>query len=118
MDGEAQPSERPTEAGVPYDTGLRVDELDPERPRALQTPWGDFALFRIGDEVFCVQSFCPHLAGPLFQGTLSGDSVTCPWHFWRFSLRSGERLDEPGGRLQRCEVQIGPDGEVRLSAPS
>ena len=43
-----------------------------------------------------------HFGEPLFQGTLSGATVTCPWHRWRFDLRTGERLHPP-----REEV---PDG--------
>ena len=79
-----------------FDTGLRLCDLDPGRPVPLETPWGSIALFAIEGDVFAVQSFCPHLQGPLFQGTLSGEIVTCPWHQWRFSLRSGERIDLAG----------------------
>ena len=76
-----------------FDTGLEPAAIDPERPRALETPWGVQALYRIGGEILCAQAFCPHLGGPLFQGTLSGATVTCPWHQWRYDLRSGARVD-------------------------
>jgi len=93
-----------------FDTGLALRDLDPERPRAVETPWGTMGLFCVGDEVLCAQAFCPHLQGPLFQGTLSGATVTCPWHRWRFDLRTGERLHPPraeapyGCSIERCEV--------------
>jgi nitrite reductase/ring-hydroxylating ferredoxin subunit len=83
------------------------------------------ALYRQGDEVLCSQAFCPHLGGPLFQGTLHGDSVTCPWHLWRFDLRSGARVDPecpaegPDARpLQRCEVRRSARGTLVLRPPS
>lgn len=114
-----------------HDTGLHPGDLDPQRPRSIETPWGPVALYRIGDEVLAAQSFCPHLQGPLFQGTLSGDEITCPWHRWRFSLRTGERLasDESGGgsrssglpgegrgdaRLTLYGVLLGPEGTLHL----
>jgi nitrite reductase (NADH) small subunit/3-phenylpropionate/trans-cinnamate dioxygenase ferredoxin subunit len=53
-------------------------------------------VLRVGAGWRAVQSFCPHLGGPLFQGTRSGDELTCPWHRWRFSLVSGARTDLPG----------------------
>src|SRR5205814_2097602 len=57
-----------------FDTGILPGELDPARPRPIETPWGSFSLFvaagRSGARVRCVQSFCPHLGGPLFQGTV------------------------------------------------
>ncbi len=111
-----------------HDTGLRPEEIDPEHPRAIETPWGAFALFRRGGTLRCVQAFCPHLEGPLFEGTLSGDEVTCPWHRWRFSLASGERLDAPTGpeplaparpdqRLSRLAVRTSARGTIVLVGP-
>jgi nitrite reductase/ring-hydroxylating ferredoxin subunit len=76
-----------------FDTGLRPADVDPERPRPVQSPWGTLALYSIAGELLCTQAFCPHLEGPLFQGTLTGPTVTCPWHFWRYDLRTGRRID-------------------------
>src|SRR5258708_14071820 len=76
-----------------FDTGLREKDLDPQRPAPIATPWGSFALYVVDGRVRAVQSFCPHLDGPLFQGTQSGETITCPWHQCRFSLVSVARLD-------------------------
>jgi nitrite reductase/ring-hydroxylating ferredoxin subunit len=96
--------------GTEHDTGLRPQDLDPERPLSIETPWGAVALYRIGDEVLAAESFCPHLQGPLFQGTLTGDEITCPWHRWRFSLRTGERVpgDEESARSQSADRRPDP----------
>jgi nitrite reductase/ring-hydroxylating ferredoxin subunit len=81
------------------------------------------ALFVVGEDVLCVQAFCPHLEGPLFQGSVAGGHVTCPWHYWRFDLRSGKRvgplgLPMPGNdELRRCDASIGPRGTIVLRAP-
>jgi nitrite reductase/ring-hydroxylating ferredoxin subunit len=110
-----------SELGEPFDTGVRASELDPTHPRPLETPWGTFALFVDGGEILCVQAFCPHLEGPLFQGTLAAGTVVCPWHFWRFDLRSGQRVGPFGtrlpGRLRRCEVDTSPRGTLVLGPP-
>jgi nitrite reductase/ring-hydroxylating ferredoxin subunit len=106
-----------------FDTFLRPQELDPERPRPIETPWGTYALFVAQGEVFCVQAFCPHLEGPLFQGTVSKQEVTCPWHLWRFSLATGERVDLPGKlalakqRLSRCPIVVSERGTLVLLPP-
>ncbi|MFN0007455.1 MAG: Rieske 2Fe-2S domain-containing protein [Planctomycetota bacterium] len=103
-----------------FDTGLRPSDIDPGRPRPIDTPWGSFTIFSCAGRMFATQSFCPHLLGPLFQGTISGETVTCPWHQWRFSLPTGRRLDEaglemPGGeRLLRRRVVEGPRGTILL----
>ena len=103
-----------------FDTGLRPADLAPERPRPLDTPWGSFAIFSCAGRLHAVQSFCPHLMGPLFQGTVAGETVTCPWHQWRFDLQSGRRIDSegreiPGGeRLSVLETLLGPSGTILL----
>jgi len=105
-----------------FDTGLRPVDVDPTRPRPIDTPWGSFAIFPCAGGLRAVQSFCPHLMGPLFQGSVAGGAVTCPWHQWRFDLSSGERLDEHGGRipggarLRTLEVRIGPRGTLLFLA--
>jgi nitrite reductase (NADH) small subunit/3-phenylpropionate/trans-cinnamate dioxygenase ferredoxin subunit len=106
-----------------FDTGLRPEELDPARPRPVETPWGSIALYSCKRGLLASQSFCPHLQGPLFQGTVSGEEVTCPWHQWRFSLRTGERIDLAGKLAARrdalliCDVLIGPRGTIVLAEP-
>jgi len=116
-----------------FDSGLRPEAY--ERPTPIETPWGSFALFPIGDGFVAVQSFCPHLEGPLFQGTRAADEIVCPWHRWRFALRTGELLEAPtdsppgapdgtlGGvlgpehDLDVCEVSVGAAGTLVLARP-
>jgi nitrite reductase/ring-hydroxylating ferredoxin subunit len=105
-----------------YDTGLRPGDIDPERPRPIDTPWGSFTIFSCAGRLLATQSFCPHLLGPLFQGTISAETVTCPWHEWRFSLRTGRRLDEGGREMPGAErldlrrVETGQRGTILLVA--
>jgi len=101
---------------------MRAD-LDPDRPFPIETPWGSMTLFVAGERVLATQSFCTHLEGPLFQGTLSGETITCPWHQWRFSLADGKRLDvtailrSDADTLVVCDVEIGERGTIVLSNP-
>jgi nitrite reductase/ring-hydroxylating ferredoxin subunit len=104
-----------------FDTGLRPADVG--RPRPIETPWGSFAVFAVEGRFVAAQSFCPHMQGPLFQGTRSGDEITCPWHRWRFSLVTGELLDGQGERtaaehaLWMCDVTIGARGTLVLGRP-
>ena len=41
-----------------------------------------------------VSNVCNHVGGPLGDGRLDGDYLTCPWHSWKFHCRSG--VGEPG----------------------
>jgi nitrite reductase/ring-hydroxylating ferredoxin subunit/multimeric flavodoxin WrbA len=41
-----------------------------------------------------VSNICNHAGGPLGEGRLDGDYITCPWHQWKFHRCTG--LGEPG----------------------
>lgn len=107
-----------------HDTGLKPTDVDRDRPEPLETPWGTFALFCVDGEILCVEAFCPHMLGPLFAGSVAEGQVTCPWHLWRYDLRSGRRVhgegpaDCPEARpLVRCSVEEGPQGTLLLRRP-
>jgi len=105
-----------------FDTGVTPGEVDPERPRPFDTPWGSFALYTVGSRFIAAQSFCPHMLGPLLEGSLSGDEIVCPWHQWRYSLTTGACTacpnGEPGTRLQFCSLRIGSAGTLVMGPPS
>ncbi|HHS83325.1 MAG TPA: nitrite reductase small subunit NirD [Gammaproteobacteria bacterium] len=66
--------------------------------RIVQTQKGDIALFRTSsDAVFAVRDRCPHKQGPLSQGIIHGNTVTCPLHSWEIDLSSGEALPPDEG---------------------
>ena len=106
-----------------FDTQLHQAQLDAARSKFVQTPWGEMALYLVGGQVLCAQAFCPHLEGPLFEGSLCEQVITCPWHQWRFDLRTGRRVDLAGRilggahTLARCPVHIAADGRIWLEPP-
>jgi nitrite reductase (NADH) small subunit len=56
---------------------------------------------------------CPHFAGSLHEGTVDGETVTCPVHGWCFDLRDGHM---PNGRrsIATFDVRV-TDGYVWVS---
>jgi NADPH-dependent 2,4-dienoyl-CoA reductase/sulfur reductase-like enzyme/nitrite reductase/ring-hydroxylating ferredoxin subunit len=52
-------------------------------------------LARRGGEVFAVSGKCTHYGGPLGEGLIVGETVRCPLHHARFSLRTGEVVAGP-----------------------
>lgn len=49
-----------------------------------------YALCNIGGELHALDGICPHAGGPIGQGNLQDNIVTCPWHEWSFDCRTGE----------------------------
>jgi len=53
---------------------------------------------------------CTHDGGPLSEGDLDGAIVTCPWHFSRFDVRSGEIVESPAEEVITIyEVKVEDD---------
>jgi nitrite reductase (NADH) small subunit len=47
------------------------------------------ALYHVNGEFYAVDGVCPHAGGPLGQGMLRKNIVTCPWHGWQFDVTTG-----------------------------
>lgn len=58
---------------------------------------------------------CTHEEACLSDGALHGDLVTCPLHGSRFSLRTGEPLEEPAEERLRCYQVRVREGEVLVA---
>jgi nitrite reductase/ring-hydroxylating ferredoxin subunit len=69
-------------------TAARPGELTP----AASGPYR-LLLTRVEGRAYAVSERCPHLGFSMARGTVSGGSITCPWHGSRFDCRTGENLD-------------------------
>ncbi|WP_205391483.1 nitrite reductase small subunit NirD [Xanthomonas hydrangeae] len=68
------------------------------------------ALFRTAsDQVFALRDRCPHKGGPLSQGIVAGDTVTCPLHGWAIALQSGQACAPDVGCAPRYPVKVEAD---------
>lgn len=48
----------------------------------------------VNGEFGVLSGVCNHAGGPLADGRLDGEYITCPWHNWKYHCRTG--LGEPG----------------------
>jgi nitrite reductase (NADH) small subunit len=91
-----------------------VDDIPVLGARVVEHDGDDVAVFRTGDnKVFALLDRCPHKGGPLSQGIVHGETVTCPLHGWHIALDSGEAKAPDVGCARRfaCKVE---NGEVHL----
>ena len=83
-------------------------------------PVGDIlvAVFREKDEYFAINDFCPHMGASLGEGCFEDGHVTCPWHAWTFSVRSGELCDNAAMRTDTFPVRVvGDEIQVCIESP-
>jgi nitrite reductase/ring-hydroxylating ferredoxin subunit len=82
-------------------------ELDGEPLRILELE---------GGELVAHSTICPHWLGPLDEAAPENGVLRCPWHGYRFDLRTGASADGRGCRLAPApSVVVDPaTGEVSL----
>ena len=92
-----------------------IDDIPLRGARKIRTAAGCVALFRTGtDEVYAAADRCPHKGGPLSEGIVHGQSVTCPLHNWVFDLNTGQARGEDA-QIATYPVRL-EDGRILIDA--
>jgi nitrite reductase/ring-hydroxylating ferredoxin subunit/uncharacterized membrane protein len=80
--------------------------------RRVQAGAAPVLVVRRNGELLGVSAVCSHAGGPLDEGELDGDCVTCPWHGSRFRLTDGQVVGGPATFSQPSFVVREHDGRV------
>ena len=83
------------------------DEVPRLGARRIETPGGEIAVFRTAtDALFALDNRCPHRGGPLSEGIVHGESVTCPLHNLVLSLLDGSAANPEEGCARTHPVRL------------
>lgn len=63
--------------------------------RVVEVGGKSVALFNVDGRYYAIDNVCPHRGGPLGEGDLDGQVVSCPWHAWRFDVATGANVNNP-----------------------
>ncbi len=104
------------ERGItPLELG-RLADLRARLPLLVEYDGRPFRVLERDGALVAHSTVCPHLLGPLEDATPGGDTLECPWHRFRFDLRTGRSCDGHSERLMPApRVVVGPDERVRLA---
>ena len=89
-----------------YITVAQVNQVPPGTCRTVEVEGIFLALCNVDGTFHVVDNTCPHAGGPLGEGCMDGELVECPWHGWRFNVRTGERPENPEIRVACVEVRV------------
>lgn len=91
-----------------------LDDLAENKPKRVEAQGVPVMLLRRGDNVLAISATCSHMGGPLDEGEIDGDNVTCPWHGSVFCVRDGSVVHGPATMPQPSyDVRV-QDGKVSL----
>ena len=72
------------------------------------------ALFNVGGTIYAIDNTCRHRGGPLGEGTLEGNVVTCPWHMWEYDVSTGEFTGNREIKVATYAVEVEGD-EIKVA---
>ncbi len=84
----------------------KVGDIEPRSGRAFTVGRYEVAVFHVDGAYYALENACPHQGGPLSEGFLEENFITCPWHAWCFDIRSGKMSLGEFAVVPRFEVRV------------
>jgi len=82
-------------------------DLVPGSTLKINTPVGDILLANAEGKIYAVDDMCTHEDSSLSLGCLKGKLISCTLHGSRFSVCTGQPMEEPATKaLRRYPVRI------------
>ena len=67
-----------------------ISELPPGSLTRVESGGRSACVANVNGEVFAVDNRCLHKGASLVEGHLEGDLVSCPSHWWRYHMATGQ----------------------------
>lgn len=94
-----------------------LDDLDEVELLAVEVDGEPICLAKIDGNVYAITDNCTHIGGPLNEGELDGEVLTCPWHGAQFNVCTGKVVRGPARQdIQTYVVRV-DDGSIMVSLP-
>ena len=98
-----------------FETVATAPEIAAGTMKLVDVAGDEVVVVNVDGKFFAFANECTHAGGPLIDGDLEGDKVTCPWHATVFNVMSGAPLQGPGREpIPTYEVRIEGD-EIQLA---
>ena len=72
-----------------------AEDIPPGSAKLVEVEGKRIAVFNVDGRFYAIDDTCPHRGGPLSEGELEGEVVTCPWHRSTFNVTTGAVLSPP-----------------------
>ena len=94
-----------------------VSEFPINTAKVVNVDGRPIALFNSGGIFYAINNSCPHRGGPLGNGFLTENIVTCPVHGWSFDITNGESKFRDSNAIACFEVKVEGDELLINSQP-
>jgi len=87
-------------------TVAKTDEIPPGTGMVAEVNGKSLAVFNVDGAFHVIDNTCVHRGGPLGEGDLEGEVVTCPWHGWEFNVTTGVSVNNPSSCVASYPVVL------------
>lgn len=91
---------------VEYVPVAEVAEVPRGRAKVVSVAGTPIALLNVGGTIYALEHSCPHQGGPIGEGEIEGTTITCPWHEWKFDIRTGANDRDPTILAKTYQVRV------------
>ena len=100
-----------------FRTVAKVSEIRTGEMKLVDLDGEEVVIANVDGAFFAFGNECTHVGGPLVEGELEGETVTCPLHASVFNVKSGEVLEEPAeDPVPTYEARVEGD-DIRVRKP-
>jgi 3-phenylpropionate/trans-cinnamate dioxygenase ferredoxin component len=93
------------------------NDLKPGECKTVSANGTEVALYNVGGTYYATSNTCPHRGGPMGEGSLDGDVITCPWHGFQYKLPQGNCVaPNPALKVDAYKVSV-QGGELFVELP-
>ncbi len=86
-----------------------LDEVRPRLPIIVESRNRSYRIVEVEGDLIAHATVCPHMLGPLVDAEVCDGVVECPWHGYRYDVRTGENAGDAPYRLAPApEVRVDP----------
>ncbi|HET6372505.1 MAG TPA: non-heme iron oxygenase ferredoxin subunit [Candidatus Polarisedimenticolia bacterium] len=87
----------------------KAADLKPGSVMTVEVGGKSLALCNADGRYFALDNTCLHRGGPIGEGFLDGNIVTCPWHGWQYDVTNGQATMNPALRLACYATKVEGD---------
>jgi nitrite reductase (NADH) small subunit len=95
-------------------TVAKTEEISPGGAKVVEADGREIAIFNLDGSFHAIDNTCVHKGGPLGEGMIEGEIVVCPWHSWRYNIKTGACLANPSAKVKAYELKV-ENGEIKLA---
>jgi len=85
-------------------------EVEEGKSKVVRAGKKNLAVSKVDGEIGVINNSCPHMGGPLGEGSIENGYIKCPWHGYEFHACSGKSPEGFDDEVEAFEVISKEDG--------